>query len=132
MESRCSHRISPAVQSDVRLRKVSRSRLHSSPPWSPLRSGPTQRSPNSAWHQSNQWFTSHWDHSMGSGHEKVHISLLSHKFDGLFLIRIYWCTLWQVQLEPLLGKTGKTGPDRLAQDLFTGGSERWDLQGVQL
>lgn len=40
MISRCSHRISPAVQSDIRPRKVSRSRPHSSLPCRPFRSEP--------------------------------------------------------------------------------------------
>lgn len=66
MVSRCSHRISPAVESDSRPRKASWSRPHSSLPSRPLRSEPRQQSPNSAWHQSSQWFTSHFDHNLGS------------------------------------------------------------------
>ena len=75
MVSRCSHRISPAVQSDVKLWKSSRSRPHSSLPCKPLRSEPRQWSPNSAWHQSSQWFTSHSDHRVGSEHKYKPVNL---------------------------------------------------------
>lgn len=68
MVSRCSHRISPAVQSDIRSRKASLFRQHSSQPCRPLSSEPRHWRPNSAWHQSSQWLTSHSDHEVGSKH----------------------------------------------------------------
>lgn len=135
MVSRCSHRISPAVQSDIRPRKSSRSRLHSWLPWRPLRSEPRQWRPNSAWHQSSQWFTSHSDHSVGSGHTQVHkctiVKCIKLCFRS-YLAADSTSTLWKVTADPLLGEASKTGLHCLAQDLLTSRGKRRDIQGVQL
>ena len=147
MVSRCSHRISLAVQSDVKLWKSSRSRPHSSLPCKPLRSEPRQWSPNSAWHQSSQWFTSHSDHRVGSEHVYKRINLHLWRYwifiSSTPLIKAPMtellcggggsiCTLWKVTGDSLLGESSETGLNCLAEDLLAGRGERRDVQGVQL
>lgn len=133
MVSRCSHRISPAAQSDIRPRKASLSRQHSSLPCRPLSSEPRPWSPNSAWHQSSQWFTSHSDQEVGSEQEQEEEHQWNCPEQGLHFLT---CdpsshTRQEVMLDYFLGETSKTGFNRLTEDLLTGGSQRRDLQRVQ-
>lgn len=140
MVSRCSHRISPAVQSDVKSRKASRSRPHSSLPCRPLRSEARQWSPNSAWHQSSQWLTSHSDHRVGSGHiyKRIDLELRMHHMvtDDIWQMKYVADgssgTLWKVTGDSLLGEASEGGLHRLAEDLLTGRGEGGDVQRVQL